>query len=177
RQRPAPVVKLFSFLVPKTEVTVRVRCGAVDEPWSPTPGRAAAPAVSPARHPAFDVPTGPALTLPLVSLAWARSGDKGNTGNIGVIARHADFLPLIAHGVSAERVAAHFSYCVEGPVTRHDVPGIGGWNFVLERALDGGGMASMRADPLGKGFAQMLLDLPLEVPVALAAKHGLEPEA
>lgn len=172
RQSPVPVVKLFSFLVPKADVAVRVRFEGVEEAWVP----AATPAgsgVPPARHPEFGMPQGPAVTLPLVTIAWARSGDKGNTENIGVIARHADFLPVIAHEVTPERVAAHFAYCVEGPVTRHDVPGIGAWNFVLERALDGGGMASMRADPLGKGFAQMLLDLPVAVPAALAKAHRL----
>jgi hypothetical protein len=58
-------------------------------------------------------------------------------------------------------------------VTRFDVPGIGGFNFVLERALDGGGMASLRNDPLGKGFAQIMLDCPVSVPRALAATHEL----
>lgn len=177
RQSPVPVVKLFSFLVPKSEVAVRVRCGEVEETWAPSVGSETAADTPPARHPAFTVPQGASITLPLVAIAWARSGDKGNTENIGVIARHADFLPVIAHELTAARVAAHFAYSVEGPVTRHDVPGIGAWNFVLERALDGGGMASMRADPLGKGFAQMLLDLPLAVPAALAKKHGLQQAA
>jgi hypothetical protein len=111
--------------------------------------------------------------VPLIRLAWARSGDKGNTENIGVLARHADFLPVIGQEVTAKRVAEYFSYCVDGPVTRYDVPGIQAFNFVLENALDGGGIASMRADPLGKGFAQMLLDLPVAVPQALVERHRL----
>jgi hypothetical protein len=171
RQTPTPVVKLFSFLVPKTDVAVRVRIGDAAEPWTPSArggGRTA-----PRRYADFALLEGACVELPLVKLAWARSGDKGNTENIGVLARHEDFLPVIAHEVTAARVADYFAYCVDGPVTRYDVPGIRAFNFVLENALDGGGIASMRADPLGKGFAQMLLDLPVAVPTAVAARHGL----
>jgi len=172
RQTPAPVVKLFSCLVPKNEVAVRVRVGDSETPWSPMSGGAAG-ATQPRRYAEFAPLAGERVELALVKLAWARSGDKGNTENIGVLARHPDFLPVLAQALTAERVAAYFAHCVEGPVTRYDVPGIQGFNFVLENALDGGGITSMRADPLGKGFAQMLLDIPLPVPRALAARHGL----
>ena len=128
---------------------------------------------TPRRYADFAPLEGACVEVPLVKLAWARSGDKGNTENIGVLARHEDFLPVIAHDVTAARVADYFAYCVDGPVTRYDVPGIRAFNFVLENALDGGGIASMRADPLGKGFAQMLLDLPVAVPKVLAATHRL----
>jgi hypothetical protein len=174
RQTPTPVVKLFSFLVPKTDVSVRVRVDGEDEAWSPeTVVAGAANATVPRRYADSALPRGASVEVPLVKLAWARSGDKGNTENIGVLARHEDFLPIIAHEVTAARVAAYFAYCVDGPVTRYDVPGIRAFNFVLDNALDGGGIASMRADPLGKGFAQMLLDLPVAVPKALAAMHRL----
>ncbi len=171
RQTPTPVVKLFSFLVPKTDVAVSVRVDSAAEPWFPQ--AVAAGETSPRQYADFAAPEGACVELPLVKLAWARSGDKGNTENIGVLARHEDFLPVIAHEVTAARVADYFAYCVDGPVTRYDVPGIRAFNFVLENALDGGGIASMRADPLGKGFAQMLLDLPVAVPKGLAATHRL----
>jgi len=175
RQTPVPVVKLFSFLVPKSEVAVRVTVDGASEPWivAPPAGGAATQA-APQRYGAFAPAAKTAsVEVPLVKLAWARSGDKGNTENIGVLARHEDFLAPIAQEVTAERVARYFAYCVEGPVRRYDVPGIRAFNFVLENALDGGGIASMRADPLGKGFAQMLLDLPVTVPRALAEAHRL----
>jgi hypothetical protein len=174
RQTPGPVVKLFSFLVPKDEVAVTVRVDGAALPASPRAvGGSGAGDTRPHRYPAFAPLGGERVDVPLVKIAWARSGDKGNTENIGVLARHADFLPVLAQELTPARVAAYFAYCVAGPVTRYDVPGIQAFNFVLENALDGGGIASMRADPLGKGFAQMLLDLPLAVPRALAEAHHL----
>lgn len=173
RQTPVPVVKLFSCMVPKAEVAVSVQVDGKVEPWTPADATGSAPQTAARRYPEFAPIEGPCVELPLIKLAWARSGDKGNTENIGVLARHADFLPVIAQALTPARVAEHFAYCVEGPVRRYDVPGIQAFNFVLENALDGGGIASMRADPLGKGFAQMLLDIPLAVPKALAERHRL----
>ncbi len=103
------------------------------------------------------------VEVPLLRLAWARSGDKGDTSNIGVIARSAALVPVLRAQLTAECVAAHLAHLVEGPVVRYELPGIGGFNFVCERALGGGGMTSLRNDPLGKGMAQMLLSMPLRV--------------
>jgi hypothetical protein len=164
------VVKLFSFLVPREAVSITVDGAAFVDPV-----RAQGPGAAPAHYAEWPAPGGPFVEAPLLRLAYGRSGDKGDTVNIGIVARHADFLPVLAHGLSAARVAGYFDYCVEGPVTRFDVPGIGGFNFVLQRALDGGGMASLRNDPLGKGFAQMLLDCTIAVPRALADRHGISP--
>ena len=119
------------------------------------------------------VPVQPAITggatreVPLIALAWARSGDKGNTSNIGVIARQAEWLPLLRAQLTEARVAAWLAHLVQGRVTRYDVPAIHAMNFVCEQALDGGGMASLRNDPLGKGMAQILLTMPLAVPADL----------
>lgn len=101
---------------------------------------------------------------PLRSIAWGRSGDKGDACNIGVIARHPAFAALIDEQVTAERVAARFAYVARGPVTRYALPGFDAFNFVLENALGGGGVASLRYDPQGKTFAQILLDEPVLVP-------------
>ena len=106
-----------------------------------------------------------AVALPLIAIAHARSGDKGADSNIGVRARHPDFLPLLRDQLSAEVVAAWMSHRISGPVERHDLPGIHALNFVLRDALGGGGIASLRFDPQGKAYAQQLLDLPLRVPV------------
>lgn len=101
----------------------------------------------------------------LLDLAYARSGDKGDSCNIGVIARHPSYLPYIKHHVTEEKVAAFFSHFIDGDaiskVHRFDVPGIHAVNFLVENVLGGGGIASPRPDPLGKSFAQMLLSLPL----------------
>jgi len=121
-------------------------------------------------------PAGPREPLPLVALAWGRSGDKGDSANIGVIARRPEYVPLLRAALTEERVAEWFRHLVEGPVRRYELPGIHAFNFVLERALGGGGMASLRMDPQGKAFAQMLLDFPVEVPAAWAAEIRAEGE-
>ena len=96
-----------------------------------------------------------------------RSGDKGDTSNIGLIARHPALLPVLKEQVTPERVKEYLGHLVQGPVHRYELPGIHAINLVCERALGGGGMASLRNDPLGKGMAQMLLDMPVEVPALL----------
>ena len=114
-------------------------------------------------------PGGERLTVPLIRLAWARSGDKGDISNIGVIARLPALLPLLREQLTEAAVAAYLAHLVRGRVTRFEVPGIHAFNFVCEQALDGAGMASMRNDPLGKGMAQVLLSMPVRVPAALLA--------
>ncbi len=107
------------------------------------------------------------VTVTLSRLALARSGDKGDSVNIGIIARHADYFPWLCERLTCERVKDYFSYYVEGAVARFVLPTLHSLNFVMEQALDGGGLASIRVDPLGKGFGQMILDLPIEVPADL----------
>jgi len=162
------VIKLYSFLIDKSRVPVEVRCGAsvqafavAAEVGAPAPAPALV-AVEPARAPSVD-----AVEMPLVRLAWARSGDKGNDANIGVIARRPEYLPLLRAELTAERVKAHFAHLVEGEVERFDLPGTGAMNFLMHAALGGGGTASLRSDPLGKAYAQILLDMPVRVPRGL----------
>ncbi|MEI8402928.1 MAG: terpene utilization protein AtuA, partial [Alcaligenaceae bacterium] len=107
------------------------------------------------------------VEVPLVRLAWARSGDKGDDANIGVIARRVEWLPLLRQQLTVESVKRYFAHLVEGTVERFDLPGIHGMNFLLHQALGGGGTASLRSDPLAKSFAQMLLDMPVTVPAQL----------
>ena len=106
----------------------------------------------------------------LFSIAHARSGDKGDVSNVGVIARHPDLLPILREQLSEEAVANYLAHLVKGKVTRYDVPGIHAFNFVCEQALDGGGMASLRNDPLGKGMGQILLSMPVMVSKSLLRK-------
>ena len=107
--------------------------------------------------------------VPLIRLAYGRSGDKGDISNIGLIARRPEYLPLLRAEVTAERVADWLGHLVKGPVTRYDLPGFDALNFVCEAALDGGGMASLRNDSLGKGMAQILLTMPVPMPKAFLA--------
>jgi hypothetical protein len=108
-----------------------------------------------------------AITVPLIQLAYARSGDKGDTSNIGIIARQAAFLPHIKAAITEQTVANSLVHLVKGKVTRYDLPGIHAVNFVCEQALGGGGMSSLRNDPLGKGMAQIVLSMPVRMPADL----------
>lgn len=168
RAKAQPVVRLFSCLVAKERVGIRVELdGAAMAVEVPTGTVESMPA--PARLPAAPapLPPGPRRSVPLIRLAFGRSGDKGNDSNIGIIARRPEYLPVIREQVTAERVRAYMAHAVQGAVHRFDLPGIGAVNFLLHDALGGGGIASLRNDPQGKAFAQMLLDLPVEVPVSL----------
>jgi hypothetical protein len=170
RPKPTPIVRLTSFLLPKNDVEATLEFEGAREaivpivpenPWTP----ASVPAAAAPRR-AAEVPL-ETIDVPLVALAWARSGDKGDSANIGVIARDSAYVPILRDALTSERVAAYFAHLVRGPVRRFDVPGIDAFNFTLDEALGGGGMASMRIDPLAKGMAQMLLDIPIAVPISL----------
>lgn len=105
-----------------------------------------------------------AVTVPLIQLAYARSGDKSDTSNIDIIIRQPRFSALYQSGGDQASVAAWLAHLVKGPVVRYDLPGIHAVNFVCEQALGGGGMSSLRNDPLGKGMAQMVLSMRFAVP-------------
>jgi hypothetical protein len=113
-------------------------------------------------------------SVPLIALAVGRSGDKGNAANIGVIARRADYLPWLRAALTPEAVGAFFRHTGVTRVERYDLPGMHAMNFLLHDALGGGGVASLRIDPQGKAFAQMLMDLPVGVPGALADQLALD---
>ena len=104
------------------------------------------------------------VSVPLIKLAFARSGDKGDHANIGVIARKSEFLPFIQSALTSKTVSQYFGHVLHGDVICWDVPGINGINFLLKNSLGGGGMASLNIDPQGKSYAQQLLDH--EVPVS-----------
>jgi len=95
--------------------------------------------------------------VPLLELAHARSGDKGDTANIGLIARAPEYYPLLVRQVTAARVARHFKGLVKGPVKRYELPNVRALNFVLYGALDGGGTISLRTDAQGKVLSTALL--------------------
>jgi hypothetical protein len=103
------------------------------------------------------------MRVPLSRLAHARSGDKGDIANIGLIAWSPERYPILLREVTAERVLQYFSDRVKGPVERYELPNLGALNFVLHRALGGGGTVSLRTDAQGKTLACALLGMEIEL--------------
>ena len=103
-----------------------------------------------------------ATKIRLLDIAHARSGDKGDTVNIGLIAREERFYPLLVREVTAARVQQHLAGLCKGPVERYELPNRGALNFLLDQALGGGGTLSLRADAQGKTFSTALLRMELE---------------
>jgi hypothetical protein len=102
--------------------------------------------------------------MKLRELAHSRTGDKGNTSNISVIAFDAKHFPLLKQQVTAERVKAHFAGVVEGEVVRYELPKIAALNFVMDKTLGGGVTRSLALDAHGKSLSSALLDLEIELP-------------
>ena len=103
------------------------------------------------------------MKVPLSQLAHTRSGDKGDTCNIGVIAlREADY-PVLVREVTSERVKRHFGDLVQGAVERYELPNLGALNFLLHGALGGGGTVSLRTDAQGKTLGAALLSIEIEI--------------
>lgn len=98
----------------------------------------------------------------LVNLAHARSGDKGDTANVGLIALKEEYYPILVREVTAERVKQHFTGMVHGPVERFELPNLGALNFLLHQSLDGGGTLSLMTDAQGKTFSTALLRMEIE---------------
>ncbi len=167
RPRPSPVVRLYSLLLPKTAVDITVDVDGEQRSCNDPPIRGELPAVPETVVPAPAVGE-PCVAVALERLAWARSGDKGDKANIGIIARRPQYLPHIWAALTTERVALRFAHFLQGGVERFYLPGLPAINFLLHDVLGGGGMASLRTDPQGKGYAQLLLDEPILIPVTLA---------
>lgn len=167
-----PVVQLWSCKVPKRDVRITVDFEGQRTPVVVDEGQPFDATALPAQ-PAGDVwtPTADAVNVPLIKLAVARSGDKGDHANIGVMARDPACLPYLRAALTEQNVAAYFQHLIaaNGSVSRWELPGSHSFNFLLRHALGGGGIASLRTDPQGKCFAQMLLDLDISVPPAVAA--------
>jgi len=106
--------------------------------------------------------------VPLVHLAHARSGDKGDTANVGLIAYEAEHYDLLVRKVTSERVKEHFGPMVKGEVERFELPNLHALNFLLHGALDGGGTRSLMTDAQGKVFSTALLRMEVEVPREVA---------
>jgi hypothetical protein len=113
-------------------------------------------------------------TVRLFALAHGRSGDKGDTVNVGVIARKPEFYPLLRERLTASRVKQHFGDLVSGKVERFELPNLNALNFLLHGALGGGGTVSLMTDAQGKTFSTAMLRIKLRVPDEIAALLGPE---
>jgi hypothetical protein len=171
RPKPVPVVRLFTFFVEKSVLgspTVQIGDDAPFPVLVPEDGGYVPLPADEILAVAGDDEA--SVEVDLRALAVARSGDKGNSSNVAIIARDPAYLPVIRREVTPERMAAHFDGLVHGKVVRFEAPGLHALNFLMEDALGGGGMASRRIDPQGKAFGQMALEMKIRVPAALAAR-------
>ena len=114
------------------------------------------------------------MRIQLVKLAHARSGDKGDTANVGLIALREEFYPVLAREVTAARVREHFRGICRGGVERFELPNLGALNFLLHESLGGGGTLSLMTDAQGKTFSTALLRMEIDVPDEEARALGLE---
>ncbi len=112
------------------------------------------------------------MNVPLSRIAHARSGDKGDASNVGLIANHERFYDVLVAEVTAERVKAHFAGFCRGPVDRFEIPNLHALNFILHDALGGGGTESLLTDAQGKTHGQGLLQMHVDVPDALLASES-----
>ncbi len=103
------------------------------------------------------------MRIRLIDLAHARSGDKGDTANVGLIALRPEWFPLLQREVTRERVQEHFDGVITGPVERYELPNLNALNFLLHGALDGGGTLSLKTDAQGKVFSTALLRMRIDI--------------
>ena len=170
RPKPSPILSLFSFLYKKENISFTLQYdnfpsepiiinNLVNLPLQNAPGISLKPNSSNLDQERY------LREVSLEDIAWGRSGDKGNKANVGIIARHPNLLPYIWETFSENKIADIFSHFLENDkVDRHFLPGISGINFVLHEVLGGGGTSSLRNDPQGKGYAQILLSCKIKIP-------------
>jgi hypothetical protein len=113
------------------------------------------------------------MKVRLVDIAHARSGDKGDTANVGVIALKPEWYPVLERYLTADRVASHFRGMIGGPVERYELQNLCALNFLLHGALDGGGTLSLKTDAQGKVYSTAVLRLVLDLPESLVRDAGL----
>ena len=170
RPKPSPILSLFSFLYKKENVeftlqfdnapteTIKIAHG-VGVPSSNADVNVSKPNISSLEKKDH------LIEVSLEDIAWGRSGDKGNKANVGIIARHPNFIPYIWETFSENKIAEIFSHFLDDDkIDRHYLPGISAINFVLHEVLGGGGTSSLRNDPQGKGYAQILLSCKIKIP-------------
>ncbi|XP_071489029.1 uncharacterized protein [Diadema antillarum] len=169
RPKASPILKLHSFLYPKEKIPITIDVEGNQEEFSmpASQEKEAGRASESDAAPSGDVQTG-SHSFTVGQLAYTRSGDKGNSSNIGVIARHPSYVPYLRNALTSQAVQEYFQHVFEPTtegeelVTRYELPGIDGFNFVLKNSLGGGGVTSLRSDPQGKAYGQMLTDFKID---------------
>ncbi len=114
------------------------------------------------------------MKVRLVDIAHARSGDKGDTANVGIVAMRPDLYPLLARELTRDRVATHFKGMLTGGVDRFELPNLHALNFLLHGALGGGGTLSLKTDAQGKVYSTALLRMVIDVPDDEARMLGID---
>jgi len=169
RPSPSPVVRLFSFLIPKANVPIRLVLDGEEVTLGAETGvHFDAASIKRPTLPDTIKMGEDIVDVPLVRLAFARSGDKGDNANIGVLPRRPEFAGYIWNKLTEAEVKRRFAHYLKGRVERFFMPGTGAINFLLHNVLGGGGTASLRNDPQAKGYSQILLQTPIPIPRALA---------
>lgn len=171
RPKPSPVVRLYSFFIDKTRlapITVQIGDAAPFAVVIPSGSGVAADTGAARSTPpsAAPIAAGDRVEVPLMRVAHARSGDKGDSSNIAIFCRQPHYVDHLRSILTPERIAAHFAGTVAGRVRRFEAPGLNAFNFLLEEALGGGGMASNRIDPQGKAYGQRALEMLVPVPAS-----------
>ncbi len=172
RPKPSPMIRLFSFLWPKDEIGVSYNLNDQASSVTIAKGECLADGGQVSSALVNDVAKIEATdsTTALINLAMARSGDKGDHCNVGILARDPAYLPYIQNAVQPEKIRSYLSHIMgeSSDVKLYSLPGLDAFNLMLEQALGGGGIASLRIDPQGKAMAQQLLDMPISVPAEMA---------
>lgn len=161
RPNVTPLVKMFSCFVPKHMQTAAVQVGGENIQYQEPEHPKARAETHPTTEQSFDEITVPRELLGkrLIEIAHGRSGDKGDTSNVGIVARKPEYWPVLRYLLRPENVKNYLAHLVKGEVHTFELPQVQAFNLVMKEALDGGGMTSMRNDPLGKGMAQVLLNM------------------
>ena len=165
RPKPSPIIRLFSFLIDKNNLSICIDNGEEKKDFKDDiPEKSETLTTIKTVAPEFDSKETVFVDLPLIKIAYGRSGDKGNKANIGIIARDPKFYPSLCNFLTEDLIKKCFAHFLEGNVERFFLPGSNSLNFVLHDVLGGGGPASLRNDPQGKAYAQILLDQIIPVP-------------
>jgi hypothetical protein len=165
--------KIFLFLTPKRDIPITVTVAGQRKPFLMFSGTPFDPAslVRPVVEPCDSKEDEDRIEVPLVKLAWGRSGDKGNLFNVGAIARRPEYLPYIRAALTEERVGECYAHLypkgVRPRVTLYEVPGFYAINCVVHDSMDGGILMTAHVDNAAKGMAQQLLQIPIRVPKSL----------
>ena len=174
RPKPSPVVRLFSYLTPKSDVSVKIDVEGSVQTYEDILFKDTALAES-SNAPSHV--SDAAIEVPLIDLAWGRSGDKGDKANVGIIARKAEYLPYIWEAITPEKLGEIYGHFTNDPkaIERFYLPGSNAMNILIDNVLGGGGAASLRNDAQAKGYAQILLaqSIPVSQDIAQSLKGKL----